>query len=299
MERFVMLIMEWLIIPLMEWLVQWSSEWLKEWLGPISGILSAVATFIIAFITMKSVGITRHMAESTDQYVRLTEDYVHLTADLVKSTDKPVIIVSLRPDELNFYLLMLHIENVGTGTAYNVKFSTDFCRKPDGERALSEIQVLQCGLPNFEPGLKISHFLLSVLEEENFEKQKQQPLRVDVTYQDSTDQCYNTPFDLDFGMWEGLARVGEPPIIKMAKAVEGIQTSLNNFMRGSNPPIVLTRKLSEHRLLEGEKMVLNRMRYLPKEVQWELLKELSIAVAQRERENPKKNRASFFEKRMS
>ena len=280
----------WLLMGLMEWLVEWiklPTEWLKEWLNPIviSGVLSGVATFIIAFITMKSM--------------KFTERSVSLTEELVKSTDKPRIVVSLRPDELNLYLLMLHIENVGTGIAYNVKFKTDFDRKPDGEIPLGEIHFLKHGLPNLKPHLQVPHFLLSVLETENYEKQKQESLRIKVTYQGSTNQKYKDTFDLDFGMWEGSARVGSPPSVRTAKAREGIQTTLNNFMRGSSPPLVLTRGISEHRLLEGEKMVLNRMRYLPQEVQWELLQELSVSVAQKERENPKANRNSFFKRHTS
>ena len=284
MEEFLILIMEWFIMSLMEWLMTWPIEWLKE-LDPISGILSAAATFTIAFITMKSVS--------------LTEKSVNFTEDLVKSTNKPEIIVSLRPDESNIYLLMLHIENIGTGTAHNVKFKTDFSRKPDGEMPLGEIRFLKDGLDYFEPGLKIAHFLLSVLEKEKFEKQKQQSLKVDVTYKDSTNQHYNVPFNLDFGMWEGLTRVGDPPIVKMAKEVEGIQQNLNNFMSSRKPPIVLTGPLSEHQLLGNEKILLSKMRYLPIAVQKELLQELSVVIAQKERENPKANRASFFEKRMS
>ena len=276
------------------------TEWLKEWLNPISGVLSGVATFIIAFITMKSVRLTEKNVAITERLATATDKYVRLTGELVEATNKPEIVVSLRPDELNFYLLMLHIENVGTGIAYNIKFETDFDRKPDGERALGEAHFLKHGLPNLKPRLQVPHFLLSVLETGNYEEQKQEPLIINVTYQDSTGRDYKNTFDLDFGMWEGLARVGSPPPpVRTAKAVEGIQTSLNNFMRGGNPPIVLTRRLSEHRLLEDEKMVLNRMRYLPQEVQWELLKELSISVAQKERENPKANRVSFFKKWMS
>lgn len=301
MEWFIIWILVWLIEWFVESYMQWPTEWLKEWMNPIviSGVLSGIATFIIAFITMKSVSLTERNLNITERLAESTEQYVHLTEGLVKAANKPEIVVSIRPDELNFYLLMLHIENVGTGTAYNVEFKTDFSRKLDMERTLGEIHFLKFGLPNFESGLKIPHFLLSVLEKGNYEKQKQKLLKVEVTYQDSAGHDYNGTFDLDFGMWEGLARAGSPPSVKMANALDGIQKSLNNFMTSRKPPIVLTGRLSEHYLLGKEKILLSRMRYLPYEVQQELLQELSIAVAQKERENPKANRNSFFEKHTS
>ena len=136
------------------------------------------------------------------------------------------------------------------------------------------------------PGQKIETFLVSVIERQDLFKRG--PFNIIVDY-----------MDLDFKQWANLTQLKPPPLFEIAKSTEGIQKNLDKFMDSRNPPIVLTGAISEHRLLGSEKVLLRRMRYLPVEVQKELLQELSVAICHKERENPKANRASYFEKLMS
>ena len=75
-----------------------------EWLNTNDGVVIGVATVVLVGIT----GI-----------------YVYLTWRMLKANDTPEIAISLRPHEISVNLVVLRIENIGTGAARNLQFATD------------------------------------------------------------------------------------------------------------------------------------------------------------------------------
>ena len=179
-----------------------------DWLNSNSGAITGIATVVLVVITGY---------------------YVYLTWRLLKASHTPEIAIFLRPHEVHIKCLMLCIENVGTGPARGLRFQTDFSFKPDGKTPLEEISFLKNGITYFGRGQKIEHFLVSVVEK--LDDLKRSPLEITVTYRDSTNHKYEDSFHLDFGELEGLSRIGEPPVSKIAKSVEGIQKDLSKLSR--------------------------------------------------------------------
>ena len=179
-----------------------------DWLNSNSGAITAIATVVLVVITGY---------------------YVYLTWRLLKASHTPEIAIFLHPHEVHIQCLMLCIENVGMGPARGLRFQTDFSFKPDGETPLEEISFLKNGITYLGSGKKIEHFLVSVIGK--LDNLKRSPLEITVTYRDLTNHKYEDSFHLDFGELEGLSRIGEPPLSKIAKSLEGIQKDLSKLSR--------------------------------------------------------------------
>ena len=74
-----------------------------EWLNTNSGVIIGIAIVLLA-------GVISY--------------YVYLTWRLLKANDTPEIAISLRCHEVHVSLVMLCVENIGTGAARNLRFVT-------------------------------------------------------------------------------------------------------------------------------------------------------------------------------
>lgn len=236
-----------------------------NWLNVNDGAIIGVATVVL-------VGITGY--------------YAYLTRRQVKVFDTPEIVISLRPHEAHVNLVMLCIENIGTGAAHNLQFVTNPSSIPGLDRPLEKVSFLRSGISYFEPGRKIEQFIVSVIGK--FDQLKQTPLKITVTYADSLDHKHKRVFDLDFGENEGFSQIGSPPLYEIAKTTKKIQEDLHRITTGSRKPIILTEPLSEHRLGQHVNFLASRIEQLPKEVQQEILREVDIVVSKREEETHEK-----------
>ena len=216
--------------------------------------------------------------------VGITGYYVYLTWRMLKANNTPEIAISLQPHEAHVNLVMLCIENIGTGAARNIQFRTDLSFKPDGERALEEVGFLKKGIDYLGPGQKIEHFLVSVIGK--LDELKKTPLEFRVTYTDSVKlkRKHERAFRLDFGEDEGLAKVGKSPLFEIAKATKDIQKDIRHLTTGFHKPIVRTEPLSEYRLMESFTPIIRRLARFPNEIQHEILEEVDISINKREQE---------------
>lgn len=216
--------------------------------------------------------------------VSITVCYTYLTWRLLKANNIPEIAISLCPHEAYLPCIMLCIENIGTGAARNVQFQTDLSFKPDGDSALEELGFLRDGIDYLGPGQKIEHFLVSVLGK--LEDLKKTPLKISVTYTDtdSVKRTYQRDFRLDFGEYEGYSRIGKAPLFEIAEATKDIKTDLHYLTTGIHKPVILTKPLSDHRLVEYATPLISRMVRFPNEIQQEILQEMEIVISKREQE---------------
>ena len=162
--------------------------------------------------------------------VVITGVYVYFTWRLLKVTNQPEIVVSLRPHEAHINVVMLYVENVGTGVARKVRFTGDLSSSFDGKTALSDIGFIKNGIDVLGPGQKIQHFLASALEKWNLLNQASP--EIIVTYKGPVKHKYKRTFHLNFAEWKGVATIGELPLFEIARIARKIQKDLHSLVTG-------------------------------------------------------------------
>lgn len=186
-----------------------------EWLN----VVDMVVGVVMVFVTITLVLITR-------RYVLLTGELVESNKKFVKTSNKPEILVYLRPDNDNFLCVNLCVENVGPGLACNVRFIPDDPSfAPGDEISLGDIGFIKNKIEYWGPGHKIENFLTSVVGKQDlFERG---PFKINVTYEDSENAKYDRNFSLDFKQWENLSKVPS----NFSKAVDALEGIEKNFKK--------------------------------------------------------------------
>lgn len=245
-----------------------------NWLNSNSGAIIGMTTVVL-------VGIAAY--------------YTSLTRRLLKINDTPEMAISLRPHEAYLPCVMLCIENIGTGTARDIRFRTDLSFKPDGEKALEELGFLKNGIDYLGPGQKIEHFLVNVAD--RFDELKKMPLQLSVTYTDSVKlkRKYERTFYLDFGEAEGYSRIGTPPLFEIAEATKKLQKDLNRIATGARKPIILTEPLFEHRIRNRTNFLESQIDQFPRNIQDKILQKIDFLIQEQEREIREKAQKSETE----
>ena len=232
-------------------------DWLKDYNSAIIGVATVVLVVITGY-------------------------YAYLTRRLLKANDTPEIAISLRPHEAHINLVMLYIENIGTGAARNLQFVTNPASIPCLDIPFEKIGFLNSGIAYFEPGRKIEQFLVSVIGK--FDELKQTQLKITVTYEDSANREHGRTFSLDFAEGVGFSQIGTPPLYEIAKTIKKGQEDLHRIAIGWLKPIILTESLSGHHRQEFTNSLENRIKHLPKETQEKILQEVDIVVSKWEQE---------------
>ena len=232
-----------------------------DWLNTNQGVVIGIATVVL-------VGITGY--------------YVYLTWRMLKANNTPEIAVSLRPHEAHVNLVMLCIENIGTGAAHNLQFKTNPTSIPNLDIPFEKIGYLQNGIAYFEPGRKIEQFIVNVTNK--FDELKQTPFEVKVIFNDSVGKKHERTFNLDFSENEGLGTIGTPPLYEIAKATKKLQEDLNRIATGSRKPVILTEPLIEHRIRNYTDFLENRISQLPHNIQERILQKVEFLIDEQERE---------------
>ena len=176
-----------------------------DWLTSNSGVIIILTTVVLAIIIGGYIYLRGRPRKTTNAPENIGEPV---------SNEKPEIVVFLRPHALCVQCLMLCIENIGTGAAYNVRFGTGSSRTPSfitpsstfsDVRFLKENNFLQKGIGCFGPRQKIEQFLMSLIG--GLPEELKQPLQIDVTYADSLNHRYENRYALDFSEFESLVQI--------------------------------------------------------------------------------------------
>ncbi len=238
-----------------------------EWLNANSGAVIAIAAVIF-------VGIISY--------------YIHLTWRLLKASNTPEIVVSLRPHKAHVQLVLLCVENIGTGAAHDLQFTTNPTSIPNLDVPFEKIGFLKSGIAYFEPGHKLEQFIVNVTNK--LDDLKQMPFEVRLAYRDSVNHKHERAFQLDFAVNEGFSQIDKPPLFEIAKAITRIRMDVSNIAAGISKPTILTETVSEHRLRRRAKALESRIEQFPNEVQEEILQELAASITQREQESREKEK---------
>ena len=107
-----------------------------DWLIGLASVITGIATVVLAVITRR--------------YVRLTNSILEENRLMRLDAHKPEIAVSLcvqKDVTPGIRHVVLRIENIGTGPARDVKFTTDCSVELGGGTPLKGIGVLRNGIP--------------------------------------------------------------------------------------------------------------------------------------------------------
>ena len=176
-----------------------------DWLNSSSGVIIIFTIVVLVIIIGWYVHSRRRLAKTANETENISKP---------ESTEKPEIVVFLRPHPSSVECLMLCIENIGTGTAYNVQFGTGASGTapfitPSSNfgdvKLLKKNNFLQKGIGCFGPGQKIEQFLISLIG--GLSEELKQPLQISVTYKDSLDHTYENRYVLDFGDFESFVLI--------------------------------------------------------------------------------------------
>lgn len=198
--------------------------WLQsviDFLNANNGIITALATVVLAVITWWYVRLMK-------KYVQLTQENVQLTQEILKAGNKAEVLIFLFPDETHPYCINLCIQNIGTGFAHDIQFEGDFSFTPilpPGWKPLSENGILKNGIDYLPHGKKIEIFLFMT----NAMAQEMSPgratiledfLDITVTYKDSANTKNKKTFMLEFSPWENYGQSQNKPISEIADTLE-------------------------------------------------------------------------------
>ncbi|MCY3743840.1 MAG: hypothetical protein OXH00_22735 [Candidatus Poribacteria bacterium] len=232
-----------------------------EWLNANSGVIIGVATVVLVGIT----GI-----------------YVYLTWRLLKANNTPEIAISLRCHEAYVSLVMICVENIGTGAARNLRFGTKPSSIPCLDIPFEKIGFLKGGIAYFEPGRKIEQFLVNVMDK--YDELKQIPLEITVKYKDVVDREHERTFHLDFSENEGFSHIGRPPLFEIAEATKKLQEDVNSIATGTRKPVILTEPVFEHRIRRHTDFLESRISQYPRNIQEKILQKVDFLIQDQDRE---------------
>ena len=159
-----------------------------------SGAIIAIATAIQVIITGVLVVITYYYAQVTK---KILEENRQIRVD----AQKPNIVIYLESGWSTpmgpIAGVSLHVDNIGAGAAYGVKFITDLSFRINYNMTLGDILFLSHGINPFPPGHKRMRKLGDSLTL-GFNELREKQLNITVSYKDSMRKEYTEDFPLIF-----------------------------------------------------------------------------------------------------
>jgi hypothetical protein len=175
------------------------------------------------------------VAVATVVYAILTSKLVKETRDLREAQTEPRIEVFFRPRDEWMALLDIVVKNIGAGPAYDLRFSIQpLARDETSEHLLQRlngINSIRTGIAYLGPGQEFSSYWTNV--KENFEKKIEVRFHAESSFNSATGRSYRREHNLDLSELKGLEKIGEPPLLKIGKALEKIQDDFHRLAGGA------------------------------------------------------------------
>lgn len=175
--------------------------------GAIGTLVTAVATFFLWRVTKTLAHETKRMAEAAAQ---------------------PHVVVTLTPNRWSMRHFDIHIDNTGNATAYDVVVGFDPPLK-NGEARGDQIQIPFQKVSVLKPGQGLYSYL------SEFKKLDGKAYKVDISWKRdaSCDQRQTNVYMLNMADHKGISRLGEEPLLEMAKYIKRIEESWSPVANGS------------------------------------------------------------------
>ena len=191
-----------------------------DWLNNNAGALNAVFSLVVAI--------------STVFYAILTRQLVRETKTMREAQTQPVMSVRVQSHEDFLHVAMLHIENIGAGPAYNVRFSVnpDFELRPG--TGLSSTGIFQHGIKFVAPRQVHQQVLCNLIgqAEEIAKADSRFQFTISVSYEDLHKKQHEAVFPVDFLHLLGSTRIGTPALRSIAQDIDKIQQTVAHFASG-------------------------------------------------------------------
>ena len=213
-------------------------EFIIEFVKNNLDVLTLIVISVVGGFTIYHNYRTRQSQKRNEESQKRVEESQKRVAKLI---DIPKVVVSLRRDEVNTSGLIGCVENVGTGTALNVRFFPDRSFQIMGEISLGDIGFIKNGIDYFESGKK-REFSINTIG--IWDELIQTPLEIKITYEDSAGEEHVRYDYLDFGAFESVPLAKSPigaiaettkemvkAIKEMVKATQKIGRELNQYTR--------------------------------------------------------------------
>ena len=219
-----------------------------DFLGNNSDAIDVILRAISVFGSIVLISITFYYARLARRSQGLVEESQKRVEESQKLVEKlinhPKVVVSLRRDEVNPSCMIVCVENVGPGTALNVRFDPSYSFQIMGETSLGDIGFLKKGIDYFGSGQKYEFLINTIMGAEAWNELMQTPLEIKITYEDSSGEKHVENAYLEFGVFEDVSLVTSPigaisgtakelvTVTKeMVKATKDIGKELNQYTR--------------------------------------------------------------------
>jgi hypothetical protein len=167
--------------------------------------------------------------------------YAWLTAKLVKETrqmrevqTEPRIQVTYRISEHWINFLEISVRNIGLGPAHDIQFKvsgeTDLPGTAELIEQLMKLACFQNGLVYLGPNDEYFSFWTSLVEGDQTKMDSR--LIVDVTYRSFSGTLYHHDCVINLSDLKGSRRIGQPPLITIAKQLEALAKDIHNITTG-------------------------------------------------------------------
>jgi len=176
------------------------------------------------------LGIAAIMALTTIVYAVITARMLRETKKMREAQTEPHVFINIQPMEKVRVLLILVVQNIGPGPAYDLKFKVE----PDLEirkgRKLSEVNILKNGFRYLAPKQKLECIAAHSIEEAN--KKEHTLHEITVTYLDKDQKKYEEKFVLDFTEYFGMLYSETDPYKGIIDKINDIHSALEKVIDG-------------------------------------------------------------------
>ena len=183
-------------------------------------ILIAGLIIIIGVLCLGHKLVKQHeglvMAIVTTILIATTMYYSWLNKCLLETTDMPKVVVYIRPYKKYAEQHVLIIENLGTGTAFNIRFhevDTSFILQKDPDLYLADIPCIAEGVDYMPPKQDYKTFIDSTKLTDG---QRDRSYKIKVDYTNSQGKKFTDSFNLNIGVtlhyfheYPGVEHLGE------------------------------------------------------------------------------------------
>jgi len=191
-----------------------------DFLNRNSGALTVIFSAIVAVATIVYAKLTRTLVQETNRMRRSQTD--------------PEVLVSVQPSEVWINLIELVVENIGGGSAYNLRLTVDPDVKCSRGEMLSSIGLFKHGLRQLAPHRRVKTFLFSVADRvaqiespgSSFE------FTVRAMYNSEGGDSITRTFELDLRHMVGMVQLGTPPLKTIADSLSALQKDVGYLTTG-------------------------------------------------------------------
>jgi hypothetical protein len=185
-----------------------------DWLNENAGVANLLFSAVVAVATVF--------------YALLTKALVNETRRMREAQTEPQITVRVESSETYINIVLIFIENIGNGPAYDLKLTSDPDFTGYNARPLSEFGPFKHGVKFMAPRQTIVTLLANLvgrgseLEDPNSAFN----FTVRAQYRGALGQQYSHAFPIDFRHLIGSRTLGKPPMHSIAGSLEEIQKEL-------------------------------------------------------------------------